>query len=47
MLFGHVTSGLDVLQKIQKSIKVTDQPFPGDGEPNPMVTIKTVTIAEK
>lgn len=47
VLFGHVTAGLPVLQKIQSSIKVTDQPFPGDGEPNPMVTIKTVTITEK
>jgi cyclophilin family peptidyl-prolyl cis-trans isomerase len=47
VLFGHVTTGLDVLKKIQASIKVTDQPFPGDGEPNPMVTIKSVTITEK
>ena len=47
VVFGHVTSGLDVLQKIRASVKVTDQPNPGDGVPNPMVTIKSVTIAEK
>ena len=46
VLFGHVSVGLDVLTKIQDSIKVTNQPFTGDGEPNPMVTINSVTITE-
>ena len=44
VVFGHVTQGLDVLQKMVTTAKV-DQT--GEGTPNPPVTVKQVTITEK
>lgn len=49
VVFGHVTSGLDILQKILQSATPTTDPnaLPGDAVPNPPVTIEKVTITEK
>lgn len=44
VVFGHVTEGLDIMQKILASSKVDTQ---GEGTPNPAVTVKSVTITEK
>ena len=46
VVFGHVSQGLDILQKMVSTAKVTD-PSTQDGTPNPPVTVKTVTITEK
>lgn len=44
VVFGHVTQGLDILQKMVSTAKITDASSQ-DGTPNPAVTIKTVTIS--
>ena len=46
--FGHTTAGLDVLQKVETTVKAcpadgSDQGCLG-GRPDPVVTVKTVTI---
>ena len=44
VVFGHVTQGLDILQKMVSTAKITDASSQ-DGTPNPAVTIKSVTIS--
>lgn len=44
VVFGHVSQGLDILQKMVSTAKVTDASTQ-DGTPNPAVTVKTVTIS--
>ncbi len=44
VVFGHVTSGLEALQKIVATAKVDAS---GEGTPNPEVTIKKVAINQK
>lgn len=49
VVFGHVTSGLDILQKILDTSTPSTDPnaLPGDAAPNPPVTISKVVITEK
>jgi peptidyl-prolyl cis-trans isomerase B (cyclophilin B) len=49
VVFGHVTSGLDILQKILGTSTPSTDPnaLPGDAVPNPPVTIEKVAITEK
>ena len=42
--FGHVTEGLDVLQAILGLHQDTDPAQPGEGAPNPPVTVDQVVI---
>jgi cyclophilin family peptidyl-prolyl cis-trans isomerase len=49
VVFGHVTKGLDILQKILATSTPSTDPnaLPGDATPNPPVTVEKVTITEK
>lgn len=44
VVFGHVTEGLDILQKIVASADVDAN---GEGAPKPEVTVESVTITQK
>lgn len=44
VVFGHVTSGLDILQKI---VATADVDASGEGRPSPEVTVTKVTITQK
>lgn len=44
VVFGHVTKGLEELQKI---VETADVDASGEGEPSPEVTVNKVTITEK
>lgn len=46
VVFGHVTEGLDLLQKMVSTAKIADKSTQ-DGTPNPAVTITNVTISQK
>ena len=43
VVFGHVTTGLDALQKI---VSTADVDSSGEGKPKPAVTVNSVTIAQ-
>lgn len=46
VVFGHVTEGLETLQKMLSTAKITDEANQ-DGTPDPPVTVNSVTITEK
>lgn len=46
LVVGHVTEGLDLLQRIERTAnKPAAAQFPGDNAPNPPVTVERVTIS--